>query len=63
MQEIPDEDDSCLGSDVDSSTASISSSILEYRTINGRRYHSDAVTDSEYWYAGPNDSSAGKPWR
>ncbi|KAL0473967.1 S-adenosyl-L-methionine-dependent methyltransferase [Neurospora intermedia] len=49
-----DEDtDSALGSDIDSSTASISSSILNYRTINGRTYHSDSVTDGEYW--GPND--------
>ncbi|KAJ4390195.1 hypothetical protein N0V85_007464 [Neurospora sp. IMI 360204] len=55
---VPEEDpendwDSTLGSDVESSTASISSSILKYRTINGRTYHSDSVTDGEYW--GPND--------
>ncbi|KAK3340025.1 S-adenosyl-L-methionine-dependent methyltransferase [Neurospora tetraspora] len=49
-----DDTDSSLGSDADSSTASISSSILNYRTINGRTYHSDSVTDGEYW--GPNDS-------
>ncbi|KAJ4414997.1 hypothetical protein N0V85_002905 [Neurospora sp. IMI 360204] len=49
----PDETDSTLGSDIESSTASISSSILNYRTINGRTYHSDAVTNGEYW--GPND--------
>ncbi|KAK3946819.1 S-adenosyl-L-methionine-dependent methyltransferase [Pseudoneurospora amorphoporcata] len=48
--------DSTLGSDVESSTASISSSILRYRTINGRTYHSDSVTDGEYW--GPNDKKA-----
>lgn len=48
-----DELDSTLGSDVESSTASISSSILNYRTVNGRTYHSDSVTDGEYW--GPND--------
>ncbi|KAH7635576.1 S-adenosyl-L-methionine-dependent methyltransferase [Sordaria sp. MPI-SDFR-AT-0083] len=45
--------DSTLGNDTESSTASISSSILKYRTINGRTYHSDSVTDGEYW--GPND--------
>ncbi|KAK3495123.1 S-adenosyl-L-methionine-dependent methyltransferase [Neurospora hispaniola] len=48
-----DDKDSTLGSDVESSTASISSSILNYRTINGRTYHSDSVTDGEYW--APND--------
>ncbi|KAK1780985.1 S-adenosyl-L-methionine-dependent methyltransferase [Copromyces sp. CBS 386.78] len=48
-----DETDSTLGSDIDSSTASISSSILNYRTINGRTYHSETVTDGEYW--APND--------
>ncbi|KAK3954391.1 S-adenosyl-L-methionine-dependent methyltransferase [Pseudoneurospora amorphoporcata] len=54
--EIPDDGDSTLDSDVESSRASISSSIMEYRTINGRRYHSDSVTDGEYW--GPNDEKA-----
>ncbi|KAK3956947.1 S-adenosyl-L-methionine-dependent methyltransferase [Pseudoneurospora amorphoporcata] len=48
-----DDTESTLGSDVDSSTASISSSILNYRTINGRTYHSNSVTDGEYW--APND--------
>ncbi|KAK3400618.1 S-adenosyl-L-methionine-dependent methyltransferase [Sordaria brevicollis] len=59
-QGLPEEDeedgDSTVGSDVESSTASISSSILHYRTINGRTYHSDSVTDGEYW--GPNDEKA-----
>ncbi|CCC05793.1 unnamed protein product [Sordaria macrospora k-hell] len=45
--------DSTLGSDTESSTASITSSILHYRTLNGRTYHSDTVTNREYW--GPND--------
>ncbi|KAK3946697.1 S-adenosyl-L-methionine-dependent methyltransferase [Pseudoneurospora amorphoporcata] len=45
--------DSTLGSDTESSTASITSSILHYRTLNGRTYHSDTVTSGEYW--GPND--------
>ncbi|KAK3947033.1 S-adenosyl-L-methionine-dependent methyltransferase [Pseudoneurospora amorphoporcata] len=57
-QNLPEEDadndwDSSLGSDIESSTASISSSILQYRTINGRTYHSDSVTNTSYW--GPND--------
>ncbi|KAK3946829.1 S-adenosyl-L-methionine-dependent methyltransferase [Pseudoneurospora amorphoporcata] len=30
--------------------------ILQYRTISGRRYHSDSVTDGEYWR--PNDEKA-----
>ncbi|KAA8620643.1 hypothetical protein SMACR_09998 [Sordaria macrospora] len=48
-EENPENDwDSTLGSDVESSTASISSSILKYRMINGRTYHSDSVTDGEY---------------
>jgi len=33
-----------------SSTAAIASSVLECRTLYGRRYHSDRVTDNEYWY-------------
>ncbi|WPJ62724.1 hypothetical protein SMAC4_13590 [Sordaria macrospora] len=56
-EEDPENDwDSTLGSDVQSSTASISSSILKYRMINGRTYHSDSVTDGEYW--APNDEKA-----
>ncbi|KAK3954202.1 S-adenosyl-L-methionine-dependent methyltransferase [Pseudoneurospora amorphoporcata] len=58
QQELPVEREdgdaeSAWGSDAESSTASISSSILNYRTLNGRTYHSDSVTDGEYW--GPND--------
>lgn len=48
-----DDGDSTIGSDAASSTASVSSSILNYRTINGRTYHSESVTDGEYW--APND--------
>ncbi|KAK1781459.1 S-adenosyl-L-methionine-dependent methyltransferase [Copromyces sp. CBS 386.78] len=59
-QGLPEEEendgDSTLGSDIESSTASISSSILNYRTLNGRTYHSDSVTDGEYW--APNDAKA-----
>ncbi|KAF5011682.1 hypothetical protein FDECE_2220 [Fusarium decemcellulare] len=46
------EEDPTLGSDAESSTASISSSILDYRTINGRTYHSERG-NAAYW--GAND--------
>ncbi|KAF5009420.1 hypothetical protein FDECE_4352 [Fusarium decemcellulare] len=49
-----DDRDSALGDNA-SSTASISSSILEYREINGRRYHSDRG-DAQYWVS--NDEQA-----
>ncbi|KAK3400617.1 S-adenosyl-L-methionine-dependent methyltransferase [Sordaria brevicollis] len=57
-QNLPEEDtdndwDSTLGTEIESSTASISSSILQYRTINGRTYHSESVANTPYW--GPND--------
>ena len=38
--------------DYNSSTASLSSSILAYRTIQGRTYHSDHGS-AEYWYLTP----------
>ncbi|KAI0842563.1 S-adenosyl-L-methionine-dependent methyltransferase [Hypoxylon sp. FL0890] len=44
--------DSALGDDAGSSTASLSASILEYRMIHGRRFHS-ARGNTDYW--GPND--------
>ncbi|KAK4239582.1 Phosphomethylethanolamine N-methyltransferase [Achaetomium macrosporum] len=51
---IDDDRDSSLGdSDTASSTASLSASILEYRTLHGRTYHSDKITDAQYWT--PND--------
>ncbi|KAI0599496.1 S-adenosyl-L-methionine-dependent methyltransferase [Biscogniauxia sp. FL1348] len=54
--ELDDEDnddgDSAIGSDVASSTNSISASILEYRTIQGRTYHSERHNSS---YFTPND--------
>lgn len=43
-----DDTDSAYG-DGASSTASLSSSILQYRTIQGRRYHSE-VGNAVYWY-------------
>lgn len=42
--------DSTLGHDTGSSTASISSSILQYRTLHGRTYHSERGNAS-YWFA------------
>ncbi|CVL00774.1 related to methyltransferase [Fusarium mangiferae] len=44
--------DSALGNDNSESTASITSSILEYRNINGRTYHHD-IGNAQYW--GTND--------
>ncbi|KAH8174647.1 methyltransferase domain-containing protein [Sarocladium implicatum] len=53
-----DDQDSAVGdSDVESSTASVASSILQYRTINGRTYHSERSVNSDanlYW--GANDA-------
>lgn len=40
--------DSALGDGAESSTASISSSILQYRTIHGRSYHSEQG-NAQYW--------------
>ncbi|KAK7418749.1 hypothetical protein QQX98_003767 [Neonectria punicea] len=54
--DVSDDDaDSTLGDDAASSTASISSSILEYRVIHGRTYHADRG-DAQYWAA--NDGRA-----
>ncbi|KAK5656086.1 hypothetical protein OQA88_5225 [Cercophora sp. LCS_1] len=50
---VPNDADSSVGEDLKSSTASTTSSVLAYRTLHGRRYHNDRVTDGEYW--GPND--------
>ncbi|KAH6984337.1 S-adenosyl-L-methionine-dependent methyltransferase [Ilyonectria sp. MPI-CAGE-AT-0026] len=46
------DDDSALGSDAASSTASISSSILQYREVQGRTYHSEKFATQ---YFAPND--------
>ncbi|KAM5354854.1 hypothetical protein ACJ41O_001500 [Fusarium nematophilum] len=43
-----DDADSALGSNPASSTASITSTILQYRTINGRTFHSE-IGDTNYW--------------
>lgn len=55
QQGLEDDNDSSLGEDDDnaSSTASLSSSIMAYRTLHGRRYHSERVTDNHAWT--PND--------
>ncbi|KAJ9156093.1 Methyltransferase domain-containing protein [Pleurostoma richardsiae] len=55
--ELPAEDDndSSLGDDAVSSTASITSSILRYRTVLGRTYHSERG-NAQYW--GANDEQA-----
>ncbi|KAK3299596.1 S-adenosyl-L-methionine-dependent methyltransferase [Chaetomium fimeti] len=45
--------DSSYDSDLASSTNSLTTSIMAYRTIQGRTYHSDR-TPGEYW--GPNDA-------
>lgn len=44
----PDDDADSAIEDNASSTASLSSSILQYRTIHGRTYHSDQG-NAEYW--------------
>lgn len=48
--ETPDvgDGDSALGEDAASSTASLATSILKYRTINGRTYHSERG-NAQYW--------------
>ncbi|KAL2258673.1 hypothetical protein VTK26DRAFT_7948 [Humicola hyalothermophila] len=52
IEEVLDDGDSGY-SDLQSSTASLSSSILQYRTIHGRTYHGD-VGKAESWE--PNDA-------
>lgn len=53
QQNLDDDNDSAFG-DTASSTDSITSSILEYRTIHGRTYHSENVPgNAQYW--GSND--------
>ncbi|KUI63715.1 hypothetical protein VM1G_10589 [Cytospora mali] len=53
QQNLDDDNDSAFG-DTASSTDSITSSILEYRTIHGRTYHSENVPgNAQYWWALP----------
>lgn len=42
------DEDSALGVNFADSTASLTSSILRYRTIHGRTYHSERG-NSQYW--------------
>ncbi|KAI1459850.1 S-adenosyl-L-methionine-dependent methyltransferase [Annulohypoxylon moriforme] len=51
--EETDDDDSAYGDDNASSTASLTASILEYRTVNGRTYHSERG-NAQSW--NPNDA-------
>lgn len=44
---------SLLGDDSSLSTASVASSIMQYRTIHGRTFHSDKYSNSQYFT--PND--------
>lgn len=43
------DEDSSFDFDIQSSTASLSASILDYRTIHGRTYHSEKAGNAEYW--------------
>ncbi|KAH7263040.1 S-adenosyl-L-methionine-dependent methyltransferase [Fusarium tricinctum] len=52
-----DDADSTLGDDAPESTASITSSILQYRNISGRTYHHD-IGNAQYW--GTNDEQQNK---
>nr|XP_036589604.1 flavonol synthase flavanone 3-hydroxylase [Colletotrichum truncatum]KAF6801609.1 flavonol synthase flavanone 3-hydroxylase [Colletotrichum truncatum] len=55
-----DEDnDSALGEENASSTASITSTILEYRKIHGRTFHGE-VGNAQYW--GSNDEQQNECW-
>ncbi|OTA57427.1 S-adenosyl-L-methionine-dependent methyltransferase [Hypoxylon sp. EC38] len=51
--EETDDDDSTYGDDNASSTASLTASILEYRTVHGRTYHSERG-NAQSW--NPNDA-------
>ncbi|RYP49361.1 hypothetical protein DL768_004921 [Monosporascus sp. mg162] len=51
-EDVEDDADSALGFDTASTTASLSASIMDYRIIHGRTYHSEKH-GNVYW--GPND--------
>lgn len=61
MTQPPDSDDadSAIGDENFSSTASVSSSILKYRTVLGRTYHSDRG-DTQYWYSNSQTALDGR---
>lgn len=44
-----DDADSAIVESIKSATTSVTSSILAYRTLHGRRYHSE-VGQATYWY-------------
>lgn len=48
LEPVQDDDESVIGESNVSSTASVSSSILNYRTLHGRRYHSE-IGNAAYW--------------
>ncbi|EFX00624.1 hypothetical protein CMQ_7626 [Grosmannia clavigera kw1407] len=52
LETLEDDGDSALGEDIASSTASITSSILKFRVLNGRTYHHE-LGENHYW--APND--------
>ncbi|SPO04198.1 related to TAM domain methyltransferase [Cephalotrichum gorgonifer] len=52
QEPLPEDNDSVLGESLRTETDSLRSSIFNYRTIHGRRYHSE-VGNAEYW--GSND--------
>ncbi|OLN86445.1 Phosphomethylethanolamine N-methyltransferase 2 [Colletotrichum chlorophyti] len=54
-----DDNDSALGEDNASSTASITSTILQYRKIHGRTFHGE-VGNAQYW--GSNDEPQNEAW-
>ncbi|KAF6813868.1 methyltransferase domain-containing protein [Colletotrichum plurivorum] len=54
-----DDNDSALGEERASSTASITSTILEYRKIHGRTFHGE-VGNAQYW--GSNDEQQNECW-
>jgi hypothetical protein len=55
-----DDGDSAFGGDDGSSTASLTSSILRYRSIHGRTYHSERG-NAHYWYDSSNAPTLARP--
>lgn len=48
QEPVPGDNESAIGA-FTSSTASVTSSILNYRTLHGRRYHGE-IGNASYWY-------------
>ena len=57
-----DDGDSALGDDDADSTASLTSSILRYRSIHGRTYHSERG-NAQYWYGSSDAPTCSFAWR